>query len=96
MVKQLNFEYFRKEFYDYGRENQFSLNGLKALYDFMLEYEETTGITYKLDVIGLCTEFTEYGSIEDVKKAYGIEEWEDLSNYTLYQVFDDGVIIQNF
>ena len=45
---------FLREFREYGREDQFSREGLEALYDYLEEFSEDTGTEVELDVIGLC------------------------------------------
>ena len=91
-----------------GRENQFTYEGLQALYEYLEEYEEDTGEEIELDVIALCCEFTEYESIQECADNYGLqscqEEEEDIeeellaqiSNNTQVIIFDTGIIIQDF
>ena len=56
---------FRDAFRDAGRGDQFSYDGLKALYDFLDE-------DYELDVIALCCDFVEYDDVEEYADAYGL------------------------
>lgn len=89
---------FHDAFINMNRGNNFSPEGLNALYDHMIEYEEGCGIEIELDVIALCCEFTEYGGIEEVKENYGdIENVEDLRDHTtVIDVSNGGLIIQNY
>ena len=66
---ELSFDDFEREFSEYGREDNFSWHGLKALYDYIWDIAEETDTPYVLDVIALCCEYTEY-SIEDVVSAF--------------------------
>ncbi len=70
MYKRLTFSDFRDEFTDYGRSDQFSYDGLKALYEYLEDFYESSGEEFELDVIALCCEFTEYDSIEDYLNDY--------------------------
>lgn len=67
---------FRDAFKDYGREESFSYEGLEIIFDYLLEYEESTGEELELDVIAICGDFTEY-DLDDVNNYYD-EEFEDL------------------
>ena len=60
-------EWFRKS---EQRKNQFTYEGLDALFDHLEEYEEGTGEKIKFDPIALCCEFTEYENIEEYNKNY--------------------------
>lgn len=79
MHKQINFYDFERAFVDMGRENQFTYEGKKALFDHLEEYEESTDNRIELDVIALCCDFQEFESLEDFKCQYGDE----------YQTFED-------
>ena len=53
-MKQTINEYQFKEAFQSSRPNNFSYEGLTALYDYLEQYEEDTGQEIELDVIGLC------------------------------------------
>jgi hypothetical protein len=57
-------------FDQYGRGDQFSGEGLIALFDYLDELSEALGEDIKIDVIGLCCDFTEYDSLQDLIEAY--------------------------
>jgi len=94
MKKTISLEDFRDEFFNHGRGNQFSWNGLEALYNYLEEINSN----YELDVIGLCCEFTEYKDLNEIKNDYEyIETEEDLYNTTsVIKVKNGGYIIQNY
>jgi len=73
MYQQINFYDFERAFVDKGRENVFTYIAKKELFDWIecLENNQNKGI--ELDVISLCSEFTEYESIIDFQKDYGKE-----------------------
>ena len=63
---------FERAFKRYEREN-FSYDGLKALFEYLEEYEEGTGEEVELDVIALCCEYAEYDSLKEYNDDYGTE-----------------------
>ena len=68
---------FTEAFRDYGRQDNFSYEGLKALYEWFEEYEEDTGEEIELDVIGICCDFSEYDTALEAAEEYGWELSED-------------------
>ena len=99
IIKTLDIYDFRRAFADYNRANQFSYEGLDALFDWLEELAEDTGTPYELDVIALCCEFTEYKNFEEIYDNYSnteIENIEDLRDHTSVIEFNGGIIIQDF
>lgn len=78
------------------RPDNFSYEGLKALYEYFDELSEDQNI--ELDVIAICCDFTEYKNFEEIKKDYSdIESIDDLlGQTTLIPVGDQGYIVQGF
>ena len=78
---------FADAFRRMGREDQFSREALEALFEYIENYEEDTGIRVELDVIGLCCEFTEYSTAVEAASDYGFtseleaEDYEDAESY---------------
>ena len=96
MKTTVNIYQFRNEF-EQTRPNNFSYDGLTALFDYLEEYEESCGTDVELDVIALCCEFTEYVDLAEIQQNYtDIESMEDLNDHTMVIEFDSGIIIQNF
>ena len=62
MKQTINFSQFTDAFTSYGRDDQFSYDGLKALFDYLEQLEDDCGTDFELDVIALCCEFSEYDS----------------------------------
>ena len=58
MKTTINFSEFRDHFYGIRPDN-FSYEGLKILFDYFEEYEESGGEELELDVIGICCDFAE-------------------------------------
>lgn len=53
-----------------GRENHFSYEGFNALYDYLDEYSDEVGEDFKVDVIAICCDFTEYSGWEEIYDNY--------------------------
>ena len=99
IVNTVNLYDFRRAFADYNRANNFSHEGLEALYIWLEEYADDSGEPYELDVIALCCEFTEYANLAEVQEDYkssNITTIDDLQDHTAVIEFDGGLIIQNF
>jgi len=99
IVKTIDIYEFRRAFSDYDRADQFSYEGLGALFDWLDELAADTDTPYELDVIGLCCEFTEYSDLAEIKDIYFstvLDSIEDLYDHTIVIEFDGGIIIQDF
>ena len=99
MKQSINMYGFERAFKNMGRGEQFSYNGLKALFEYLEEYEEGTGEEVKLDVIALCCEYAEYETLKEFQADYGekYESIEDISNETtLITINDESFIVQQF
>ena len=79
MKQSITFSQFVDAFRAHGREDQFSYEGLRVLFDELQDYEEQTGSEVELDVIALCCEFAEC-DYDDVIADYNIDsEIDDFS-----------------
>ena len=97
IYKTIDIYDFRAAFTDYDRNNEFSYEGLGALFDWLSEMANDCTEPYELDVIALCCEFTEYSDLAEIKQAYNtINTIDDLHDRTIAIEFDGGVIIQDF
>ena len=98
MKQEVYFEDFCDAFKTMNRDNNFSYDGKRALFDYLEEYEESTGESVKLDIIALCCEYTEYESLKELQTNYtDIESMEDLEEKTqVIKIDDDRLIIQNY
>jgi hypothetical protein len=63
------------------RDNQFSFEGLDALYDYLEGLEADTGEKIELDVIALCCEYTEYDSLEQFRTDYDSKDEDGQYRY---------------
>ena len=98
MKQSINMYDFEMAFKRYEREN-FSYDGLKALFEYLEEYEEGTGEEIELDVIALCCDNTEYDSLNEYNRDYGtkyseIDTIQD--DTTLIKIDDNSFIIQQY
>lgn len=93
---------FVESFRACGRENQFSRAALFALFEYLEEYENSTGEEIELDPIGICCEWAEYSSAREAASEYGFEAEDDdeaekwLGRKTTVVQFDGGLVVQQF
>ena len=80
MKQRVNFLAFKSAFRDYDRLDNFP-TGLRELFEYLEEYEESTGEELKLDVIGLCCDYHEE-KLSVVLKEYSLESLEELRDHT--------------
>ena len=82
------------------RPNNFSYEGLLALFDWFEMLEEDCDQKIELDVIAICCAFSEYHDLKEFQNDYGdeYESLEDIENSTtLIKIEDEeGFIIQQF
>ena len=103
----MNFYDFQRWF-EQVRPNNFSNTGLRALFDYLEDFEEDTGEEWEFDGIALCCEFTEYDDLDEFKSNYTCEEYQDLEDWYGLEDYTitiplgcgmdskNGCIIQNF
>jgi hypothetical protein len=72
---------FHDAFKSMGRDDQFSYEGLDALYDYLEQYEEDTGEKIELDVIALCCEYSEYDNLEQFRNDYDSKDKDGQYQY---------------
>ena len=88
MIEQVSLNDFMDRFRAYDRQDNFSYEGLEALFNY---YEE-------LDVIAICCEWAEYDSIEDAINEYGDSyDFETLSDdTTVIELDNNHVLVKAF
>jgi len=99
MKQTINFYEFCRGFEEGNRNNNFSYEGKRALFDWLEQYEEDTGEEMEYDMIALCCEYNEYENIEEFKKEYSddYESIEDIEERTsVIRIDDKSFIIQCF
>ena len=97
MKQTINEFDFKNEFKKI-RPNNFSYDGLTALYDYLTQYEESCDTELEFDPIAYCCEYTEFDSFEDVKKNYDVETLEKLQDKTTVLKIPNSekLVIQNY
>jgi hypothetical protein len=70
MKTNVNFNDFIDAFRNMDRENQFSYEGKKALFEYEEQLEEDLATEQELDVIGLCCEYAEYDNLNELQQEY--------------------------
>ena len=99
MKVTINFDGFERAFQRYGRGEQFSYEGLQALFEWLEDIESDMGEEQELDVIGLCCEFAEFENLKEFQDDYGTdyESIKDIENDTMVIPIDkESFIIQQF
>lgn len=96
---------FIEAFRHAGRETQFTVPARRALFEYLEEFEDSTGTELELDPVGICCEFSEYPTALDAAQAFGFKDGIDskdespiewLQNRTQVVEFNGGVVIQQF
>ena len=107
MKQTINFSQFIDAFRDHNRLDNFTYDGLEALFDYLEELGDDCGTEVELDVIALCCEFSEYNTALEAVEQQGSDEvdvaelqeaqaFDYLQDHTSVITFDGGVIIQDF
>ena len=91
MIQTITKSDFTSAFHRMGRGNNFTYEGLSALYDYLEDYEDSTGEQIELDVIAFCCEYNEYESLAEFQEYYGedYQSIEDIENQTTLIPLDD-------
>jgi len=96
MKQMINLYEFRKAFMDYGREDNFSYDGLEVLFNYLQDYEELTGVEVELDVIAICCDFTE-STIKEALECYELDSLDELvSNRLVLPINEESIIYLNY
>jgi len=57
MKQSINFSQFVDAFHAHARYDQFGYQALRVIFDYMEEYEDSTGEEVELDVIAICCDY---------------------------------------
>lgn len=96
MNLEITRESFRDLFAKYGRQNQFSYEGINALYD---ELEDAHAGDYSIDIVSLCCDYAEYASFEEFKRETGETKYKNVKELAEAQTvikYDGGLIVKNY
>lgn len=92
MINKVDITDFKKAFADAGRAEQFSEEGLEALFDYLTELENDMGSEIELDVITLCCDFVE-NTIDEALEDTGCRSLNKLRENTSVITVDEANII---
>ena len=97
MKQTINEFDFKNEFKKI-RPNNFSYDGLTALYDYLIQYEEDCDTELEFDPIAYCCEFTEYENFKEIKQNYAVKTLKELEEKTsIIKIPNtERLIIQNY
>jgi len=94
MKQEVTFSDFCDAFTRHGRENQFSYNGLRVLFDYL---ENELEGEYVLDVVELSCNYVEYKNFEEFQgENPDIESMGQLRDKTMVLEFNGGFLVQAF
>ena len=99
MKNTINFSYFRNWFLNSQYKNNFSVDGLSSLYNYLVDLEEDQNTEFNFDLIAFACAYSEYENFEEIKENYNsIETIQDLENNTsiIPVVGTERLIIENF
>ena len=72
MKTTVNFSDFVDAFRRYDRYDQFGYDALQIIFDYLEEYEDSTGEEVELDIIAICCDYS-VDSPEDIAANYSID-----------------------
>ena len=97
-MKQTVYEHDFRRAFEKLRPDQFSYEGLGALFDYFEEFEDSIGEEIELDVIGICCEYREYKNLKEYKQDYdyceSISQVQELT--TVIPIDTESFIIQQY
>lgn len=99
MIQTITSSDFTSAFHKMGRGNNFTYEGLNALYDYLEDLGDDIGEPIELDVIAFCCEYAEYESLEEFQEDYSedYQSIEEIEHATQVIMIDDtSFIIQQF
>mgnify|MGYP003656020234 CR=1 FL=1 len=99
MKNTIDTYYFRNWFLNSQYKNNFSIEGLSSLYDYLTDLEDDQGTEFNFDPIAFACEYSEYDNLQEVIENYNsIDNIQDLENNTsiIPVVGTERLIIQNF
>jgi hypothetical protein len=82
-------------------KDNFSYDGLVALFDYLEEFENDTGTVIEFDPVAIRCDFTEYANLADFWQDYNSVEYQGMSDIedntsVIYIPDSDAFIIQQF
>jgi hypothetical protein len=84
---------FHDSFRRMNREENFSYEARSALYDYLWEMSEESGIPMELDVIAICMEYSEVTDLQALADEYGVAV-DDIEDIGFLIPFSSGWILE--
>jgi hypothetical protein len=72
MKQSVNFSAFVDAFHAFDRYDQFGYEALKVIFEYLEEYEDSTGAEIELDVIAICCDYDSQ-HYTDIASTYSID-----------------------
>lgn len=72
IVQTLTKSSFVDAFKQSSRKDQFSYEALKAIFDYLEEYSDSTGENVELDIVGICCDWAEM-TWQDIATSYDVD-----------------------
>ena len=99
IVKTVTETDFIDEFKAYDRLDNFSLQGLRVMYDVLSEMAKDCEMVIEMDVIALCCDYNEM-SIDDVIDNYSIdlsdESFDDKTDLVIDYLHDNTMVLGSY
>ena len=92
MITTINEYDFTTAFHKMGRGNNFTYEGLKALYNYLEDLGDDIGEPIELDVVALCCEYIEYENLKEFENDYG-KEFSNIDKRFKYSIEDNTTLI---
>ena len=100
MKQTINFYNFRDAFHKFGRGEQFTNSGLRTIFDYIEDYEDSADEEVELDVIAICCEYSEYENIAEFWLEYDQEDYPNMDSIeydtTVIMIDEEAFIIEQF
>jgi hypothetical protein len=97
VYKRINIYEFQDAFRQANREDNFSYEGLRKLFEYLTDYEEQCDMELGLDVISLCCDYVEYSHEEALKQYCDYASIDEIrTSTTVIDVDGNTVIIEAF
>ena len=68
-------------------KNNFSYDGLHALFEYIEEVEDEIGEEFEFDMVGICCDYTEYDNLNDFNADYNYQ-------YTRDELEEETIVIE--
>jgi hypothetical protein len=76
MYQSINFSSFCDAFRSLDRNEQFTYNAKRALFDYLEDMESQTGQPVELDVVAICCEYSE-STFDEIRRDYMLGDRSD-------------------